>query len=71
MSDAQQMTGTVKRIMEKGFGFIEVEGQEKDVFFHANEVLDEAFNTLQEGDTVTFELEDTPRGPQAVKVAKA
>lgn len=61
-------TGTIKRIMDKGFGFIGVEGRDKDIFFHANEVVDTDFASLKEGDTVTFEMEDSPRGPQAVKV---
>jgi CspA family cold shock protein len=61
-------TGTIKRIMDKGFGFIGVEGNEKDTFFHANEVVDTDFASLKEGDTVTFEMEDSDRGPQAVKV---
>lgn len=65
------MTGTIARIMDKGFGFIKVEGRDKDVFFHANEVEGTDFASLKEGDNVTFELEDTNRGPQAVKVTLA
>jgi len=62
------MTGTIKRIMDKGFGFIGVEGRDKDVFFHANDLVDVDFNSLKEGDAVTFEIEEGSRGPQAVKV---
>jgi len=65
------MQGTIKRIMDKGFGFIGVEGQEKDVFFHANELVDVEFADLKEGTAVTFEIEDAPRGPQAVQVKLA
>jgi cold shock CspA family protein len=44
--------GTIKKVMEKGFGFIGVEGQEKDLFFHMNELQNFDFNDLREGDTV-------------------
>ena len=57
--------------MDKGFGFIGVEGQDKDVFFHAKQLVDVEFNSLKVGDAVTFEIEDSPRGPQAINVALA
>jgi len=62
--------GTIAKIMEKGFGFIAEEGQEKDLFFHANEVIEGEFNDLQEGDKVTFEVADGPKGPNAVQVRR-
>jgi len=62
--------GTIAKIMEKGFGFISEEGQEKDLFFHANEVIEGEFNDLQEGDKVTFEIADGPKGPNAVQVRR-
>ncbi|MDD5040445.1 MAG: cold shock domain-containing protein [Patescibacteria group bacterium] len=65
------MNGTVKKLTDKNFGFITVEGEAKDVFFHANELQGVAFNELHEGDAVTFEISDTPKGPAAVKVSKA
>jgi len=64
-------TGTIKRLTDKGFGFIEQEGNDKDLFFHATSLVDVEYNDLREGDAVTFDLEDTPRGPQAVNVKKA
>jgi len=68
------MTGTIAKIMDQGFGFIAVEGQEKDLFFHASE-LDENvdFNTLKEGTAVEFEMGEGPKGPQAkmVKLVEA
>ena len=64
------MEGTIKRIMDKGFGFIEVEGEEKDLFFHRNEVKDVAFEDLKEGDKVSFEKADSPKGPNAVNVTR-
>lgn len=57
--------------MDKGFGFISREGEEKDLFFHATELVDTDFNSLNEGDEVTFEVENGEKGPNAVKVQKA
>ena len=56
--------------MEKGFGFIKIDGQEKDLFFHSNELVGLSFNELREGDKVTFEVADSPKGPNAIKVSK-
>lgn len=64
-------TGTIARVMDKGFGFIKREGEEKDLFFHANELVDINFNDLQEGEAVTFEVEEGPKGLNAVKVSRA
>ena len=55
---------------EKGFGFIEVEGQD-DVFVHFSAIQGEGYKTLDEGQEVTFEIENGQRGPQAVNVRKA
>lgn len=60
--------GTIARLMDKGFGFISREGEEKDLFFHSNDLVDVAFKDLQEGDRVTFEVAEGPKGPNAVKV---
>jgi len=64
------MQGTIKKLTDKNFGFIMQEGEEKDLFFHANELDGVAFNDLREGDTVSFEISDTPRGPAATQVKK-
>ena len=64
-------TGTIARLTDKGFGFIKVEGQEKDLFFHSNELVNVKFDELREGDKVTFEVGEGPKGPNAVKVNKA
>lgn len=54
---------------EKGFGFIEREGGE-DVFVHFSAIQGEGYKTLEEGQEVTFEIENGQRGPQAVNVQK-
>ncbi|MDO8514801.1 MAG: cold shock domain-containing protein [bacterium] len=63
-------TGTIARLTDKGFGFIKREGQEKDLFFHSNELVGVSFDELREGDTVSFEVADSPKGPNAVKVSR-
>ncbi|MHB1086203.1 MAG: cold shock protein (beta-ribbon, CspA family) [Parcubacteria group bacterium Athens0416_74] len=64
-------TGTIARLTDKGFGFIKVEGQEKDLFFHSNELIGVSFDELREGDKLTFEVAESPKGPNAIKVSKA
>jgi len=55
---------------EKGFGFIEREGGD-DVFVHFSAIQGEGYKTLDEGQEVTFEIENGQRGPQAVNVRKS
>jgi CspA family cold shock protein len=55
---------------EKGFGFIEREDGD-DVFVHFSAIQSEGFKTLDEGQSVTFEVEQGQRGPQATNVQKA
>lgn len=63
-------TGKVKWFnAEKGFGFIEVEG-ENDVFVHYSAIQSEGFKSLEEGQTVQFEVIEGQRGPQAENVTK-
>lgn len=62
--------GTIKKVMDKGFGFIGVEGQEKDLFFHMNELQNAHFDDLREGDEVEFEVEESEKGLNAVNVSK-
>jgi len=62
--------GTVKWFnATKGFGFITAEDG-KDVFVHFSAIQTDGFKTLDEGQKVEFDLEDGPRGPQAVNVTK-
>ena len=63
--------GTVKWFnAEKGFGFIEVEGGD-DVFVHFSAIQEEGFKSLEEGQEVSFDIEEGNRGPQAANVVKA
>ncbi|MDQ0247035.1 CspA family cold shock protein [Bacillus fengqiuensis] len=63
--------GTVKWFnAEKGFGFIEREGGD-DVFVHFSAIQTEGFKSLDEGQKVTFDVEQGPRGAQAANVQKA
>ena len=62
-------TGTVKWFdAGKGFGFITPEEGGKDVFVHFSAIKADGFRSLAEGQTVSFEVEDGPKGPQAVNV---
>ena len=62
--------GTIKTLTDKGFGFISIEGQEKDLFFHSNELVNVAFDSLRTGDKVEFEIGESPKGQNAIKVSK-
>ena len=62
--------GTVKWFNDsKGYGFIS-RADGDDVFVHFSSIAGDGFKSLQEGDEVTFEVEDSERGPQAVSVTK-
>jgi CspA family cold shock protein len=54
----------------KGFGFIERENNEKDVFVHISAVKDAGMDGLDEGQAMTFEIEEGPKGPNAVNLQK-
>jgi len=61
--------GKVKWFNEnKGYGFIEVDGQNKDVFIHHSAIQMQGFRTLQEGQRVSFDIEQGKKGPSAVNV---
>jgi CspA family cold shock protein len=59
--------GTIKRLMDKGFGFINT-GKEKDLFFHSSNLEGVSFQELREGQRVSFTEGQGPKGPQAENV---
>ena len=65
------MQGTIKKLTDKNFGFISSEEGGNDLFFHASNLDGVSFDELSEGDTVTFDVENTPKGDAAVNIKKA
>lgn len=65
------MTGVIKTLTDKGYGFISREGEAKDLFFHSKELNGVTYDELREGDTVTFEVTENEKGLSAVNVARA
>jgi CspA family cold shock protein len=62
------MTGTVKWFnSEKGYGFITDENG-KDIFCHFSQIKKDGFKTLEEGEKVSFDVVDGPKGPQAENI---
>ena len=62
--------GTIKRLTDRGFGFIET-GDSKDMFFHMSNLEDVQWDDLREGQKVNFELGEGPKGPRAERVRPA
>lgn len=61
------MKGIIKKLDDRGFGFITIEGQ-KDIFFHANDCSEGNFKDMHEGDAVSFETASSDKGPKAINV---
>jgi CspA family cold shock protein len=62
--------GTIKRLTDKGFGFIDT-GEGKDMFFHMSNVEGTTFDQLREGQKVSFTPGEGPKGPRAENVRPA
>lgn len=62
------MTGKIKTLTEKGYGFISMGKGEKDMFFHLRELNGVSFNELRVNDVVSFDVVQSDRGPHAVNV---
>ena len=59
--------GKIKRITDRGFGFIE-DGTDKDMFFHSSSVQERRFDELREGQRVSYDVGQGPKGPRAENV---
>jgi CspA family cold shock protein len=59
--------GTIKRLTDRGFGFIGT-SDGKDMFFHMSSVLNAEWDDLREGQKVEFDVGDGPKGPRAESV---
>ena len=56
---------------EKGYGFIQVDGRDKDIFVHYSDISGEGFRSLEEGTEVDFEIEPGQQGDRAKNVTRA
>jgi len=65
------MKGTIKTKTDRGFGFISREGEVKDLFFHSTDLSGVTFDELKEGAAVTFDIEESEKGPRAKNVKLA
>lgn len=62
--------GTVKWFSRmKGWGFIEPDGGDRDVFVHYENIVGDGFRNLEKGERVCFRIESTPKGPKAIDVS--
>jgi len=65
------MNGTIKTKTDNGYGFIAREGEEKDLFFHSNDLSGVSYDELQQGAAVEFDVEEGDKGPAAKNVKLA
>ena len=67
--ECNRMTGTVKWFSRvKGYGFVAPDDGGKEIFVHFSGIEGEGYRNLEEGQKVTYTVEETPKGPQAVSV---
>ncbi|MDP2664936.1 MAG: cold shock domain-containing protein [bacterium] len=64
------MTGTIKTLTDKGFGFIAREGETKDLFFHSKDLSGVTYDELKVGDTLSFEVVEGEKGLSAKDVTR-
>ncbi|KKW12481.1 MAG: Cold shock-like protein [Candidatus Jorgensenbacteria bacterium GW2011_GWB1_49_9] len=64
------MTGIIKTLTDRGFGFITREGEAKDLFFHSKDLVGITFDELKVGDTLSFEVVEGEKGLAAVNVTR-
>lgn len=62
--------GTIKRLTDKGFGFIDT-GDGRDIFFHMSSLVGTSYDSLRDGQKVSFEVGEGPKGPRAENVQLA
>jgi cold shock protein len=67
MGNAQMAEGTIKKLVDKGFGFIKTEGP-KDIYFHSSAVQGVSFQELKVGQKVSYTEAQSPKGPCAENV---
>ena len=65
------MTGKIKTLTDRGFGFIAREGEEKDLFFHSKDLNGVTFDELKVGDELSFEIVQGDKGLSAKNVSRA
>lgn len=63
--------GKIARLTDNGYGFIKVDGEEKDLFFHSNELQGVSFDDLKEGEELEFEVTEGQKGLNATNVKRA
>ena len=64
------MTGIIKTLTDRGFGFISREGEVKDLFFHSKDLKGVTFDELRVGDKLSFEVVEGEKGLAAVNVSR-
>ncbi len=65
------MTGKVKWFnSQKGYGFIADDESDKDIFVHYSQITGDGYKRLEEGESVSYDIADGEKGPQAVNVVK-